>query len=197
MRPRRLLCLSGPAAMLLAWTVIGVSWSLNPWFRFTRDAFSDLGGEEACCSWLYNYGLIATGLLLMAYGACLYISAHSKLGAAGASHLFLAGVFLALIGVFPAGTRPHTFVSSWFFLQTYAAYTVLGIALWGEGSWVGKPVVALSLMALPVAVLVELVVGWPSAAVLEAYGIAVIDAYTALTAIHVLGGVDGERGGAC
>jgi len=38
---------SGIMAAVLAWVVIAISISVNPWFVFTKNAFSDLGGPHA------------------------------------------------------------------------------------------------------------------------------------------------------
>ncbi len=179
MRLDRLACHSchlGPLGVLAAWLVIGVSWWLNRgWFVFTRDAYSDLGGPGACCPLVYNLGLILVGMLLVGFGICVAMAAERRVGVAGGSYLALAGVFLALIGVFPSGTRPHTFVSTWFFVQADIAL----IASLAEAAWrkckMSKPTLLLAVLAFPIAGSVEAVVGWPSAAVLETYGIIVID----------------------
>ncbi len=173
----RRLCLAGPLAVVAAWVVIGAAWALNSdWFAFTRHAFSDLGGPRSCCPGLYNYGLMAVGVLVAAYGACVAALAATRPGIVGGGYMALAGVFLALIGVFPTGTRPHVFVSTWFFVQADLALTLASVDAVLGGYRLGKPALALSLAAFPVAGLVEAAVGWPSAAVLEAYGIIVIDA---------------------
>jgi hypothetical membrane protein len=57
---RGLIRYSGIIAVILAWVVIAVSISVNPWFVFTKNAFSDLGGPYATDPWIYNYGLIIT-----------------------------------------------------------------------------------------------------------------------------------------
>ena len=179
---RRLACLAGIAAVVVAWLVIGASWYLNKnWFIFTRDAFSDLGGERSCCPGLYNIGLVLTGFIILIYSFCLYYLAKAKLEVLGAGYVGLAGVFLGLIGVFPEGTRPHVFVSTWFFVQMDLGLIFQSIGFYirtrkREGLWSA----VLSLLAFPVAILVGLIVGWPSAAVLEAYGIIVIDAVVLL-----------------
>lgn len=173
----RRLCLAGPLAVAAAWVVIGAAWALNrDWFVFTRHAFSDLGGPRSCCPDLYNYGLITVGMLVVAYGACIAALAATRPGVVGGGYMALAGVFLALIGVFPAGTRHHVFVSTWFFVQADLALILASVDSVLGGYRLGKPALALSLAAFPVAGLVEAVAGWPSAAVLEAYGIVVIDA---------------------
>ena len=165
----------GIVAAILAWIVIGVSWRLNPWFVFTRDAFSDLGGPHACCPWIYNYGLILVGVLVSAWSIPLYYFAKTKLEAIGAGYMLLAGIFLALIGVFPSGTRPHVFISTWFFVQADLAFIALSAGMTRRKTPVGRILLAISLLAFPVAAAIEATIGWPSTATIEAYGIAVID----------------------
>ncbi len=174
---RSKLCLLGPLAVVLGWVVIGVSWALNPWFRFLEHAFSDLGvpGRTGYW-WVYDYGLILVGLVVVGYGFYTYLWASNKLEALGAGYLMLAGVFLALIGVYYGGTRPHVFVSTWFFVQMDLALIPLTLSLWRRRGWaLGAYLFAASILAWPVYALVEALVGWPSVAAGEAYGIVVID----------------------
>ena len=171
------LCHAGPLAVAGGWLVIGVTWYLNRgWFRFWRDAFSDLGGPGACCPWAYNYGLVLVGLLLVVFGACVWGLSRGRLEAGGGAYLALAGVFLALIGVFPSGTRPHTFVSTWFFVQSDLGLVTVLAGLYRRGCrGLTGPALALAVLAFPLAGLVEALVGWPSAASIEAYGVVIID----------------------
>lgn len=183
--PRILICM-GLVAIAFAWVVIGASWILNPWFVFTEDAFSDFGGPESCCPELYNYGLMVAGMLIVLYGLAICIVADEKLEVAGGSYVILAGVFLALIGVFPSGTKPHTFVSSWFFIQMYMAFMVLGVGMHRRGLKYGREIAAISALSIPIAVILELIWGWPSAAVLETYGVIIIDICVILASITYL-----------
>ncbi len=189
------LCLAGLAAAVLAWVVIGASWALNSdWFVFTEHAFSDLGGPGARAPWLYNYGLITVGLVVVAFSACPYRLARDKMEVYGSALLAVAGVFLALIGVYPSGTRPHTFVSSWFFVQMDAALLALSLGAYSASR--SRPALASALaaaLAFPLAGAVEALAGWPSAAVLEAYGILVIDFCVAMLTLEYLAA--GRRGG--
>ena len=84
----------------------------------------------------------------------------------------LMGIFLALIGVFPSGTKPHVFISTWFFIQGD-----LAILTWGAGLLArGWRRIAIFLLTLAVASpLIGFGVDWPSAAVAEAFGIVVLD----------------------
>jgi hypothetical membrane protein len=172
-----LLLLIGLSAIVVAWVFIGLSWYLNSdWFVFTENAFSDLGGPKSCCPWIYNYGLITTGILLILYSVGLTAVGYNRYEVIGGSYMLIAGIFLVLIGVFPTGTRPHTFVSAWFFIQSDLALTVLSYGLWRRtGSNNILVIFIMGLLAIPVAILVELLIGWPSAAVLETYGIVIID----------------------
>ena len=101
----RLLVYSGVLAIVLAWIVIVVSWSLNrDWFSYSEGAFSDLGSRRSCCPEVFNYGLIIVGFLFSIYGVGIVSSARSKAGVVGGSYVSLAGVFLAPVGVYPEET---------------------------------------------------------------------------------------------
>ena len=171
----RMLLYLGIVASIFAWVVIGLCWVLNPWFVFTRDAFSDFGGGGSCCPWLYNYGLIVTGVTVVLYGSALCLMSKEKLETIGGSYISLSGVFLALIGIFPTGTDPHVFVSTWFFLQIFIGFIILGFGLYRRGVRYGLKMSVMVISALVSAIIIELVWGWPSAAVVEACGIIVID----------------------
>jgi len=170
------------AVIVLPWLVIALSWSLNPWFDPLRGAYSDLGSPGARYPWVFNLGMIVSGALVAALGIVVYRLSGSRLEAAGAALLSEAGVFLALVGLFPEGTRPHSFVAAWFFLQLYASYVVLGVELRRRGLAGGLALAAVGALAVPLASLVELLVGWPSVAVLETYAMLAADVGAALLA---------------
>lgn len=174
---RRFTWSMGLIAAISAWLVIGICIYFNPWFVFTIHAFSDLGAPEAKMPWIYNYGLISVGILILLYSLYLLLESRNKLESMGSSFMFVAGIFLILIGLFPSGTKPHNFVSTWFFIQADFA-----IVAWGLGLIVRKLVKLGSLITImgllsPVfAMLIE----WPSAATIEAYGIIVIDIWVVI-----------------
>lgn len=173
---------TGLAAAALAWAVILASIALNPWFVFTRNAFSDLGGPRANYPWVYNYGLIGVAALTFLFSAYLLSASRNKVEAVGASYVSVAAVFLALIGVFHEGTYPHVFVSLWFFVQFDLAVIAWSVGAVMAGDKAGPFLLLLGAAApIPAALL-----RWPSAATLEAYGIAVIDAFAIVATLRRL-----------
>jgi len=161
----------GLASGVVFWTVTILSIVANPWFSLTKNAFSDLGASSANAPWIYNYGLVVVGGVALLYSVALMDWSTNKVEVAGSAFMFVAGIFLALIGIYPSGTRAHTFVSLWFFLQAD-----LAIASWGIGLMVAKKRL-LGFLSVVFAILAPVgaeVVTWPSIAVLEAYGILAI-----------------------
>lgn len=169
--------LAGIAGAILVWVVIYFAISHNPWFVFTEHAFSDLGGPMSEDAEIFNNGLIGLGGLFILYALTLIGDAINKVETVGGAFALMAGVFLALIGVYPSGTTPHTFVSIWFFVQADVAITVWGIGILLSGWDVFGLVFTCIGIVGP---LIAVVVPWPSIAVVEAYGIALIDVWVVL-----------------
>lgn len=170
----KILRFSGLIAMILAWLVIGISVYYNPWFIFTKNAFSDLGGLNANKPWIYNYGLMITAIFVIMYSIYLILDSMNKIETVGSAFVTIAGIFLALIGIYHAGTRPHVFVSTWFFIQIDIAILIYGLGLLFEKiKTYGYTLTIMSIIGPVTAALIE----WPSAATVEAYGIIIIDVW--------------------
>ena len=171
----RVLLFLGPLTAVAAWLVILASWWLNRgWFTYTRHAFSDLGGSRSCCPGLYNYGLMVLGALFSLYGIGVTIRTRTKLGVVGGGYIVIAGIFLALIGLFPTGTRHHVCVSTWFFIQSYLGL-ILVLAETTRHSNAAKYALIVMLASIPTGIAIAVWPEWPSAAVLETYLILFID----------------------
>jgi len=164
----------GILSAILAWVIILLSVYLNSsWFIFTKNAYSDLGSKYANYPQLYNFGLIVVAILGFIYSCYLAYLSRNKIQTIGSAFVMIAMIFLALIGIFPEGTYPHYFVSVYFFSQFALSILVWGIGTLIEGDRrIGIPLVSLFI----VGVIVALVVPWPSAATIEAWGIVIIDA---------------------
>lgn len=178
------LMLLGPLAFPVFHLIVAASVLRNPWFDFYEHAFSDLGDPKATDPWIYNYGLMLLGGFICLFSLGLLASSRSK-GAGFASGLyFTAGIFLALVGVYPSGTRPHVFVSTWFYVQSYLASTSLGLALLAEKRRAsGFTQLLLGTTPAPLGYLIEVAVGWPSVAVLEYAGAIFIAASATVAAV--------------
>ncbi|ABW01570.1 DUF998 domain-containing protein [Caldivirga maquilingensis] len=178
----KILTYMGIAAAVLAWVIILTSISLNPWFNMFSNALSDLGNPHANYYWLYNYGLVLTATLMLLFSLYLLFVSENKVEAMGSSFVTIASIFLALIGIFHEGTYPHTFVSEWFFTQMD-----LAVVTWSIGLIVGRrlnygiPLLLLGLIAPIPALLIK----WPSTAILETYGIVIIDAWAIAATILI------------
>lgn len=169
--------LTGLVAAILTWIVIFSSIHYNSWFIFTEHAFSDLGGQASENPWIYNHGMVMLGVLMLLYSLALIKNSLNKIECVGGAFMFIAGVFLALIGIYPSGTRPHNFVSTWFFVQADLAIIAWGIGLLLSGlKAFGVAFTGMGVLGPLVAAAVK----WPSTAVLEAYGIVLLDAWVVL-----------------
>jgi len=167
----------GVAAALLAWVIFAYNISVNPWFVFSEHAFSDLGGPLAADPNLYNAGMMVSGTLIILYSLRCLEDSSNKLETAGGAFLAMAGIFLIFIGVYPSGTRSHGFISYWFFAQADLAIIAWGLGLVARGERdLGAVVAALGFLSPLVAILVP----WPSTAMVEAFGIVVMNVWVVL-----------------
>ncbi len=154
------------------WIMVILSIRYNTWFSIWKHAFSDLGTENAVKPWIYNYGLIILGAMTMLYSIYLAYISWNKFMVFSSALIFVAGIFLSLIGIYPGGTRPHTFVSTWFFIQIFIALIPMAMGF----AFSGKYMDALLLSAIFIAALLGATsIKWPSAALIEAYEIVLID----------------------
>jgi len=163
---------SGVIAMVLAWIVIALAVLKNPWFNVFKHALSDLGGPLANTPQIYNLGLIATGITICLYSLYITYASEAKVLVFASALLFVAGVFLALIGIYPSGTRPHTFVSTWFFIQMLIAIIATALDMTLEKSFYHATALWIISIVGPVG---ALLIKWPSVALQEIYGIVLID----------------------
>ena len=107
--------LLGISAPIVAFTSIFTAITLSPWFSWTGNALSDLGVGEAAA--IFNFGLIASGLMLIPLPIALYTVSEGGLERLSAILLLLSAVLLSSIGFFSESYgRLHYYVSAAFFL---------------------------------------------------------------------------------
>ncbi|MEM0141699.1 MAG: DUF998 domain-containing protein [Thermoplasmatales archaeon] len=170
----------GLLGILSAWLTIALSWHLNPWFSIEKNALSDLGGGNISANGhpmpslpiIYNGGLILTSAILIAFATLMFSISRNKMEGAGSSFFIIAGVFLALIGIYHEGTYPHDFVSIWFFILASLAYLVISIGIIRYGRFkIGLSMFLIIILSWVIYSLVP----WGSVAEGEVFGIAMVD----------------------
>lgn len=100
---------------------------IHPWFRWPDHALSGLGALGTTHNFVYNLGLIVTGVLGLVFVLGLWNFFESQISYLGSGLFGVGLVFLILVGVFPGGTGPHVFVSGAFF--GFCAFGMLVIGL--------------------------------------------------------------------
>ncbi len=175
----------GIAAMLAAWVTIFLSAAINPWFRFTGNALSDLGGGNLILNghpaptdpFVYNIGLMITAVLMAIFSVSVIQRSRNTIETMGASFFMISALFLALIGIYHEGTYPHDFVSIWFFILSSISYATISLSLlFGTNRTIGAV-----LMVLLIASWITFIeVPWGSVAENEMFGIAMIDIFVIL-----------------
>lgn len=119
---------TGLLGFLGGWLIIFLAISRNSWFVFTENAFSDLGNPAANDPWIFNFGMMLNGLLVLLYGLYLVYVSFNKRGSVGGAFMMITGVsFLALSGVFPReqGIIPSSLIG----------FSYRGIYLYSSGDW--------------------------------------------------------------
>ena len=141
----RLSGVCGVLTPVVAFVCIFLAIGSAPGFIWTENALSDLGVVPGVTSVLFNYGLIASGILGFVFATSLFgvmrffevFSADSKphipvfRGLGGALFFSLACLTLIAIGVFPESVGSlHTLASVAFFVALIISLGCLGIEFW-------------------------------------------------------------------
>ncbi|WP_254534733.1 DUF998 domain-containing protein [Halomarina litorea] len=181
---------AGVLAPAVALGAIFLATLLSPTFTWTGDPLSFLGSDGQPTRPLFNYGLVAGGLLSLPFGHYLSTTGRDRLQRSGGVLFALTGLAMGLVGVFPMGTDPH-------FPVAVAFYLLLSLTLWVHGAgalrvgearrWVGAAAIALGTLnvvtwAVYVAVFAETGL---SLAIPETVGALALGVWTAGTALRV------------
>ncbi|MEM0130122.1 MAG: DUF998 domain-containing protein [Thermoplasmatales archaeon] len=187
MKTLKLAALFGILGIVSAWLTIAISLYLNPWFSLEANALSDLGGGNITANGhpapalpvVYNGGLIITSILLVIFASLMVSISKNRIEGTGFSFFIIAGIFLALIGIYHEGTYPHDFVSIWFFILASISYGTISIGVMKRGDLIPGSLTFVTLLASWV---IYTLVPWQSVAEGEIFGIAVVDA---LVLVHL------------
>ena len=130
---RRIGAAAGIAAPIVGFTCILVAIASYPAFNWTGNALSDLGIISGVTGPLFNFGLLATGLLTFTFAALglfSYLKA-SWAGKIGSAFFAATAIALMAIGVFNESFSPtHYAVSVAFFALAPISLFIITAALW-------------------------------------------------------------------
>ncbi|MGB9726925.1 MAG: DUF998 domain-containing protein [Nitrososphaeria archaeon] len=176
-------CLLGPLALIIAWATIVVSIMVNPWFNLFKGALSDLGALGLGTNYIFNTGLILTGIVFAIYAGFLGRVSKNRVSAMASGVAILAAAHLIMIAVFPSGTEPHRFVSLEFFLLAAATIFFMSISFYADGEkFYGTSSTIIFLAGILGSALIE----WPSTALLEIYDIMLLTIWTILVSYYCM-----------
>ncbi|UCG70055.1 MAG: DUF998 domain-containing protein [Thermoplasmata archaeon] len=131
----------GVIAPIIAFSCIGLAVLLSPWFSWTENWLSDLGGSpgdrpvwaaHGISSMIFNFGLVVAGILGVFFTLGLRNSGilRNPSGNFGTFSLFITTMALIGIGVFPETTgSPHGVFSMVFFIGIGVSLLFLVVAL--------------------------------------------------------------------
>jgi hypothetical membrane protein len=146
--------LLGALSSLIAYPFIASSIALSPWFNTYRNALSDLGNiaRNSPVAFIYNLGLIITGLLASSFALLVSIRCRSRRCLGWSIPLLAASVDLSLIGFFPEDAGAiHGVVSVAFFtliILTMLAYSACSLRLGSRRAGVAAALLAASSIAV-------------------------------------------------
>ena len=98
---------SGVAAVAVAFAGILAAVASAPWFSWASNALSDLGVAGGLTAALFNYSLLAAGVLALPFAWWLAATADSRFGVLTAAGFAVTGACMAGVGLFPSDTSLH------------------------------------------------------------------------------------------
>jgi hypothetical membrane protein len=130
---RRIGASTGITAPIVGFTCILTAVASYPAFSWTDNALSDLGVIPGITGPLFNFGLLATGLLTFTFAALglfTYLKA-SWAGKIGSAFFAATAIALMAIGIFNESFSPtHYAVSVAFFAIAPISLFIITVALW-------------------------------------------------------------------
>ncbi|MFP4006100.1 MAG: DUF998 domain-containing protein [Candidatus Hadarchaeia archaeon] len=126
MKRSRFLGIFGVLSPAVGFLSIFTAISLHDWFSWKANALSDLGAVGTSNAWVFNWGMMVSGVFGFLFALALFDMRKGRTFKAGAAAFTTGLAFLVLVGVFPLGKDPHFAVSVAFF-----AISTIGIAAMG------------------------------------------------------------------
>ena len=119
---------AGVLAVACSLVAIVLAPAIPPWFSWTTNALSDLGTADGPERLLFDYGLVAAGVVGAGFIPAVARSASNRVGRASTVPVAAALAGVVGVGLFPTGTPLH-FPAA---LTAYLGF-LLSPAVWGVG----------------------------------------------------------------
>jgi len=118
----------GIIAPLFGLLIVASSVWLSPWFNWTGNALSDIGGSAGFEAIVFNSGLAMVGALMMMFSTGLFeMTKGDMLGQIGGMMFLIASILLIAIGVINITIEPwHKYVSIGFFMALPLSVIIIG-----------------------------------------------------------------------
>jgi len=122
--------MSGILFPIIATIFIFISILLNrDWFSFSENALSDLGALSTPYNFVFNLGLIVSGIIAIIFALGLKkISNDDIFGKIGTTSFILGMIFLTSLGFLPTGLPLHTEAAISFFVLTVLGIIFIGVS---------------------------------------------------------------------
>ena len=124
--------IAGTALIILASLITAMAFRTQAGYRYSplNHFISELGWEgHSSLAWLFNAGLILTGVLFVFYIVGLGLRMRGVWAKIAMAAGILTAIFCGLVGVFPMNhLTSHTFVAMWFFRGGLATVILFAIA---------------------------------------------------------------------
>ena len=193
--------LCGVLGPIFAFTCIALAICHSPWFAWTENWLSDLGGmvgekpiwaARGTASVIFNIGLIITGMMGFVFATTIrkIRMLNTRLGRIGTLLVILDMFALCATGIFPETTGfLHTFVSIVFFFLVSLSLLSIGTVTRKSSEktlgWFVTLLGAISLCSLPLLLIPR---PWGSNAIAEMFSIVSIAAFALVFGISLLKG---------
>jgi hypothetical membrane protein len=176
---------SALALVILPWIVFLLCYLLNPQWVLTRDALSSFGDPSfSKFPFVYNDGLGVIAIVIWIMSLGIVVTSENKMQTFGGAFWFVAGFFLAMVGIYHSGTYPHDFVSTYFFVQAALTILVMGIASFTAHDFRGALVPISLAIIMPLG---DILIPFPSSATTEIFEIVIIDAFVIFSLLNTSG----------
>ncbi|MCD6380865.1 MAG: DUF998 domain-containing protein [Candidatus Odinarchaeota archaeon] len=176
------LSIFGLMVPFIAFGSIGLAIYTHPWFSFDKNALSDLGAIWVPDNYIFNVGLIISGLMAIPFFLVLFYHFKDFIGKIGSIVFLMAIVSLISIGLFPEGTSIHYFVSVSFFMLSLVALLMMGASLTLRNRKIG----IFLLFDILLSAAFSLIPKWPAIAIPETIGSFGICVWVATVSICII-----------